>query len=95
MQNRAIGNIKAVLEAAGSSMDKIISRRIYIINMKDLALVDRIWARYLRAPHPASSSVQVEPFWIKKSRVALMEGWQVAGLAKEGALVEIEVIAEC
>jgi 2-iminobutanoate/2-iminopropanoate deaminase len=74
--HRAIQNIRACLEAADSSLDKVVRRRIYIMDMKDFREVDRIWAEYFTEPFPVSTCVQV------------------AGLAKEGALVELEVVAE-
>lgn len=74
--HRAIQNIKACLEAANSSLDKVVRRRIYIMNMKDFREVDRIWAEYFDEPYPVSTCVQV------------------SGLAKDGALVELEVVAE-
>lgn len=71
-----IQNIKACLESAGSGLDKVVSRRIYMIDMKELREVDRIWAEWFEEPFPVSTCVQV------------------SGLAKEGARVEIEVVAE-
>lgn len=73
---QAIRNIKAVLEAAGSSLENVIRRRIYIINMADFREVDRIWGEYFKAPFPVSTCIGV------------------TALAKEGALVELEVVAE-
>ena len=72
---RAILNIKAVLEAAGSSLDKVVRRRIYIIDMSQFRIVDDIWGRYFEWPYPVSTCVGV------------------TALAKEGALVELEVVA--
>lgn len=74
--HRAIQNIRACLEAANSSLDKVVRRRIYIMDMKDFREVDRIWAEYFTEPFPVNTCVQV------------------AGSAKEGALVELEVVAE-
>lgn len=74
--HQAIANISACLSAAGSSLAKVVRRRIYIMDMKDFREVDRIWAEYFTEPFPVSTCVQV------------------AGLAKEGALVELEVVAE-
>ncbi|PIG69612.1 hypothetical protein AARAC_002749 [Aspergillus arachidicola] len=43
---RAILNIKACLEAAGSSLDKVLTRRIYIIPLEDFRKVTAVWDRY-------------------------------------------------
>jgi 2-iminobutanoate/2-iminopropanoate deaminase len=74
--HRAIQNISACLSAAGSSLEKVVRRRIYIMDIEDFREVDRVWAEYFAEPFPVSTCVQV------------------AGLAKEGALVELEVVAE-
>jgi len=44
-QERAILNIKACVEAAGSSLDKVMTRRIYMIEMKDFRKVVAVWDR--------------------------------------------------
>ncbi|KAK8206881.1 hypothetical protein M8818_004716 [Zalaria obscura] len=72
---RAILNIKACLEAAGSSLDKVVRRRIYIIEMGQFRTVDEVWGRWFEEPWPVSTCVQI------------------GALAKEGALVELEVVA--
>lgn len=69
-------NIEACLEAAGSSLDKIISRRIYMVDMSEFRIVDRIWGEWIKEPYPVSTCIGV------------------TALAKEGAKVEIEVVAE-
>lgn len=59
MQKQAISNIAACLSAAGSSLDKILQRKIYIIDMKQFRAVDAIWAEYMKEPYPVSTCVQV------------------------------------
>ncbi|KAF7845807.1 hypothetical protein BT93_L0563 [Corymbia citriodora subsp. variegata] len=73
---QSIKNIRACLEAAGSSLDKVLQRRIYIIDMKQFRAVDAVWAKWFKEPYPVSTCVQI------------------SALAKEGALVELEVVAE-
>jgi len=58
-QERSIQNIKACLEAAGSSLDKVVRRRIYIIDMKQFRQVDEIWGNWFEEPYPVSTCVQV------------------------------------
>ncbi|KAK7187766.1 hypothetical protein DPSP01_010814 [Paraphaeosphaeria sporulosa] len=73
---QAIKNINACLEAAGSSLDKVVRRRIYMIDIKEFRKVDAIWGEWFEEPWPVSTCVQI------------------SGLAKEGALVELEVVAD-
>ena len=62
LQKRAILNIKACLEAAGSDLDKVVRRRIYIIDMKEFRKVDAVWGEYFEKPYPVSTCVQVRDF---------------------------------
>jgi len=52
-------NIKACLEAAGSSMDKVVRRRIYTMSMDYLMTIQDVTARYFDEPYPVSTAVQV------------------------------------
>lgn len=53
-------NIKACLEAGGSSLDKIVRRRMYFMDIKnDLTTVMAVWDRWVPKPHPVSTAVQV------------------------------------
>lgn len=52
-------NIEACLQAAGSSLDKIISRRIYMIDMNEFRIVDRIWGEWIKEPYPVSTCIGV------------------------------------
>ena len=58
-------NIKACLEAAGSSMDKVVRRRIYTMSMDYLMTIQDVTARYFDEPYPVSTAVQVSPFVLR------------------------------
>lgn len=102
MQVQAIKNIASCLEAAGSRLEKVLQRRIYIIDMKQFRAVDRIWAEWVGEPFPVSTCVQVSlssspcPNWNERGEDGGLTRrfLQISGLAKEGALVELEVVAE-
>ena len=64
LQERSVQNIKACLEAAGSSLDKVVRRRIYIIDMKQFRQVDEIWGRWFEEPYPVSTCIQVCTFYV-------------------------------
>ena len=51
-------NIKAVLESAGSSLDKVIKTTCFIKNMNDFAIFNEIYAKYF-TNRPARSCVEV------------------------------------
>ena len=56
---QAIKNLAALLEAAGTSVDKVIKTTVFIKNMDDFAKVNEIYAKYFTADFPARSCVEV------------------------------------
>jgi 2-iminobutanoate/2-iminopropanoate deaminase len=75
---RVLENLKAILEAAGASLESVVKTTVFLKNMGDFAAMNAIYGKYL-APEgviaPARSTVEV------------------ARLPKD-ALVEIEAIAK-
>jgi 2-iminobutanoate/2-iminopropanoate deaminase len=56
---RVLDNQKAVLSAAGSSLEQAVKVTIYLANMADFPEVNRAYAAYFAATPPARSTVQV------------------------------------
>lgn len=57
---QSLDNVKAVLEAAGSSMDKVVKTTVFIQDMATFAKVNEIYASYFCGPVlPARSCVEV------------------------------------
>jgi 2-iminobutanoate/2-iminopropanoate deaminase len=56
---QAIQNLKNVLEAAGSGLERVIKTTIFIKNMNDFALINEIYATFFKEPYPARSCVEV------------------------------------
>ncbi|KAM0229677.1 hypothetical protein ACHAP5_011566 [Fusarium lateritium] len=42
----ALQNLKAVLEAAGSNMDRVVKANIFLVDMKDFAGVNIAWDEF-------------------------------------------------
>lgn len=57
---QVISNLKAVLEAAGSSFDKVIKTTIFLADMDDFAAVNTIYAEAFGDHKPARSTVAVK-----------------------------------
>lgn len=57
--HQVMNNLKAVLEAAGSSMDLVIRTTCYLADMKDFATFNEIYASYITGK-PARSCVAVK-----------------------------------
>jgi 2-iminobutanoate/2-iminopropanoate deaminase len=56
---RALRNLGAVLEAAGSSFDEVLKATIFLVDMADFAAVNAVYTRFMPTPPPARSTVQV------------------------------------
>ena len=56
---QAFGNLKALVEASGSSMDKVVKTVVFIQNMDDFAKINAIYEKYFTEPYPARSCVEV------------------------------------
>lgn len=56
---RVFDNLKAVAEAAGGSLDKIVRVGIYVTNLGHFATVNEVMAEYFRQPYPARSTIEV------------------------------------
>lgn len=57
---QVVSNLKAVLEAAGSSFDKVIKTTIFLADMDDFAAVNTIYADAFGNHKPARSTVAVK-----------------------------------
>lgn len=52
-------NVKAIVEAAGSSLTKAVKATIYLKDLNDFAKVNEIYGGYFSAAPPARSTVEV------------------------------------
>ncbi len=55
---QAITNLRHVLEAAGSGLDKVVKTTVFISDMNDFAAVNGVYAEMFGATKPARSCVQ-------------------------------------
>jgi 2-iminobutanoate/2-iminopropanoate deaminase len=56
---QVLENLKAVLEAAGSSLDRVIKATVFLKNMADFGAMNEVYAAYLGTAKPARSTVAV------------------------------------
>jgi 2-iminobutanoate/2-iminopropanoate deaminase len=57
--DRALRNLSAILDAAGTSLERVIKTTIFLADMADFAAVNEVYARHLSSPYPARSTVAV------------------------------------
>jgi 2-iminobutanoate/2-iminopropanoate deaminase len=56
---RIMQNLKAIVEAAGSSLDKAVRLGVFLKDMNDFAAMNEVYARYFPANPPARTTVEV------------------------------------
>ena len=56
---RVLDNLKGVLEAAGSGLDRVVKTTVYLTSLKDFEAMNEAYARAFGDSRPARSTVQV------------------------------------
>ncbi len=57
---RVLANLRAVLEAAGSSLDRVVRTTVYLADLSLFPRVNAVYARHFPGrPFPARSTIQV------------------------------------
>lgn len=52
-------NLRAIVLAAGATLDDVVKANIYLIDLSHFALVNKIMAEYFREPYPARAAVGI------------------------------------
>lgn len=55
----SLNNLKAILETAGSSLEHVLKTTIFLADMNDFAVVNKIYGDFFKEPYPARSTIQV------------------------------------
>ncbi len=56
---RSLDNVKAILEEAGSSLEKVVKTTIFLDDMDNFARVNEVYGEYFSDHKPARSCIQV------------------------------------
>jgi 2-iminobutanoate/2-iminopropanoate deaminase len=57
--DRVLKNLAAILQASGSSLDKVLRCTVFLKNMGDFAAMNEVYGRYFKQTPPARSTVEV------------------------------------
>ena len=57
--NRRFLNLRAILEAAGSGMDKLVKTTVFLTDLDDFQGMNEVYARHVGDQPPARSTFQV------------------------------------
>jgi len=52
-------NLKAIVLAAGATLDDVVKANVYLLDLGHFALVNKVMAEYFREPYPARAAVGV------------------------------------
>ena len=56
---RVLRNLGKVLEAAGTSLERVVKTTVFLIDMADFAAMNEVYAGFFGAVRPARSTVEV------------------------------------
>ncbi|GAA5336406.1 MULTISPECIES: RidA family protein [Thermus] len=57
---RVMENLKAILEAAGSGLSRVVQTTCFLADMEDFPGFNEVYARYFAPPYPARATVAVK-----------------------------------
>jgi 2-iminobutanoate/2-iminopropanoate deaminase len=55
---RVFENLKTILEAAGSSLGKVVKCNVYLRDINDFQAMNDVYATYFEPPYPARTTIQ-------------------------------------
>jgi 2-iminobutanoate/2-iminopropanoate deaminase len=58
--DRALRNLSAILDAAGTSLERVVKTTIFLADLADFAAVNEVYASHFSTPYPARSTVAVK-----------------------------------
>jgi 2-iminobutanoate/2-iminopropanoate deaminase len=56
---QVIENIKAILESAGSGLDKVVKTTVFLHSMDDFGVMNEVYTKYFTKDSPARSTIEV------------------------------------
>jgi 2-iminobutanoate/2-iminopropanoate deaminase len=57
---RALANVAAILEAAGSGMDRLVKVTVFLVDIGDWPALNEVYERVVPQPYPARSAFAVK-----------------------------------
>jgi len=57
--DRVLKNLAAILQASGSSLEKVLRCTVFLKNMGEFAAMNEVYGRYFKQSPPARSTVEV------------------------------------
>jgi 2-iminobutanoate/2-iminopropanoate deaminase len=54
---QVLKNLKAVLEASGSSLDQVVKTTVFLADMKEFSGMNEVYAKFFSGPPPARATI--------------------------------------
>jgi len=74
---KVLENLQAVLEASGSSLDRVLKVTVYLADMNDFAGMNEVYGRFFTANPPARAAIQAAR--LPKDVLVEMDAIAIAG----------------
>ena len=58
--DQVIKNLSQVLEASGSSLEKVVKTTVFLLDLEFFSIVNEVYQQYFSKPYPARSTVEVK-----------------------------------
>lgn len=55
---QTLDKVKAILEAAGSSLEKVSKVNVYLADLNNFAAMNEVYRTYFKEPYPARTTIQ-------------------------------------
>lgn len=71
---RCLKNLKAILEAAGSSLELIVNTHVYLSDIADFGAMNEVYREMIPAPHPTRTTIaaQLRGILVEIEAIAVM-----------------------
>ena len=56
---QTLANLRAILEAAGSDLDRLVKTTVFLVNLGDFQGMNEVYARHVGESPPARSTVEI------------------------------------
>lgn len=56
--HQVMKNLQAVLEKAGATLNHVVKTTIFLADLNDFEVVNKVYAEYFQEPYPARSTIQ-------------------------------------
>jgi 2-iminobutanoate/2-iminopropanoate deaminase len=56
---RVLKNLQAILQAAGSGLEKVVKTNVYLKNMSEFAAMNEVYGKFWKSAPPARATVEV------------------------------------